>query len=601
MAGEETELLNGKENTGWVQERWVDTLNVTLSQQYLASLYGIMLAEFSTTPTQYEQIMSLISVVLNGFIYGAVAATLSSIMSIVRAPHAEYNAKMNAINSWMRSKRNLLSRSVRDQVESFYDAKITSADGVVTDEGAIINELRPAPIADELVELLYARTINRVPLFSELRKDIIVKICLCLQPVPALQGHPVILSDSQATEMYIVSNGRLQVWENSVVAPIRAKCVNKNGVCFWANVFTGSLTGIVAEDEHECAIDLRGKERLPLLHHRTLNIRTGTQRCFGVVRWDVGAHAARELQGIFEDFDIAVPPSNKLQSLSLHENECVEALEVRQGNVLGYATEGDFFGESSLLTHEVGQQCLHDRTVTAVTDCDLCYLRRDDVLELCDTWPALQAKIDSFAKARQAMEEPRRIFNAIDTSGDGSLSHDELTKLLKSQGVNEDDVAKHVQSMDWRGDGMVSFEEFRRWWEKRALGLQSNISRARLHWNTARASARFQTALPTGEKPEGLSADAEQSPDGKGQRKGGRSGRGEVMQHTDVNQDSNVADKFEILEDKIEIKVTELDSKLMARVGALERKIDQLQESQASFQEDVITKLQQMLNATKSG
>ena len=60
-----------------------------------------------------------------------------------------------------------------------------------------------------------------------------MKLCLCLHPIPALRGQPVIVQGRVGTEMYIVNKGRLQVWEHSVAAPIRAKC-SVNGVFFWA-------------------------------------------------------------------------------------------------------------------------------------------------------------------------------------------------------------------------------------------------------------------------------------------------------------------------------------------------------------------------------
>ena len=161
--------------------------------------------------------MGLVSIVMNGFIYGAVAATLSSIMVMLRAPHAEYNAKMDVLQTWLRSKRLLVPRGAREQVERFYDAKLSTGgtESKVIDEAAIIGELQPAPIAAELVELLYADTINRVPLFSQLSTEIIVKLCMLLNPIPALAGHPVVQSGAQGTEMYIVNKGYVHVHKHS--------------------------------------------------------------------------------------------------------------------------------------------------------------------------------------------------------------------------------------------------------------------------------------------------------------------------------------------------------------------------------------------------
>lgn len=104
LAGTSSDFVNGKENTGWVAEVFDDPLNVTVGTRYLASLYGIMLGEFTLQPTDTEKSFALVSVIMNGFIYGAVAATLSSIMVMLKAPHAEYNAKMDVLKTWMRAK-----------------------------------------------------------------------------------------------------------------------------------------------------------------------------------------------------------------------------------------------------------------------------------------------------------------------------------------------------------------------------------------------------------------------------------------------------------------------------------------------------------------
>ena len=140
----EDEQPDGMINTGWVAEMFG---NVTVAKQvavgtrYLSSLYSIMLGEFTLRPTDTEKSFALVSVIMNGFIYGAVAATLSSIMVMLRAPHAEYNARMDVLKSWMRAKR--LPFGIREHVERFYDAKLSGADSQskIIDEAAIIASL----------------------------------------------------------------------------------------------------------------------------------------------------------------------------------------------------------------------------------------------------------------------------------------------------------------------------------------------------------------------------------------------------------------------------------------------------------------------------
>eukprot|EP01048_Picozoa_sp_COSAG05_P010055 COSAG05_NODE_865_length_6876_cov_357.169396_7_plen_371_part_00 len=107
LAGSNTDSfeINGEVRTGWVESQDMDSENITMTTRYLTSLYGIMLGEFQLKPTDAEKGFALVSVVVNGFIYGSVAATLSSIMMMLKAPHAEYNSKMDSLKTWMRSKK----------------------------------------------------------------------------------------------------------------------------------------------------------------------------------------------------------------------------------------------------------------------------------------------------------------------------------------------------------------------------------------------------------------------------------------------------------------------------------------------------------------
>jgi hypothetical protein len=224
---------------GWVASTFGDNIkNISITTRYLTSLYGIMLGEFQVKTTNSEKSFALVSVLVNGFIYGAVAATLSSIMMMLKAPHAEYNAKMDALKTWMRSKK--LDYGIRTQVEAFYEAKLSTSARVVVNEGAIISELHPAPMAIELVQILYAPIIERVPIFSKLEEEVIAQLCLALTPIPALKGSPVAIQGRSGDEMYIIMKGKLQVWEDTAKSVTRAKCVH-NGLTFWATVFEPKL------------------------------------------------------------------------------------------------------------------------------------------------------------------------------------------------------------------------------------------------------------------------------------------------------------------------------------------------------------------------
>ena len=52
---------------------------------------------------------------------------------------------------------------------------------------------------------------------------------------------------------------------------------------------------------------------------------------------------------------------------------------------LGFLSEGAFFGEAPVLGRDESGIELRIRTVRAVTECELCYLSRRDVQQLCST------------------------------------------------------------------------------------------------------------------------------------------------------------------------------------------------------------------------
>ena len=59
---------------------------------------------------------------------------------------------------------------------------------------------------------------------------------------------------------------------------------------------------------------------------------------------------------------------------------------------LGYLSDGAFFGEAPLLAKTETAFEIRMRTVTAIRDCEVCYLRREDVHALYSAYPELAAR-----------------------------------------------------------------------------------------------------------------------------------------------------------------------------------------------------------------
>jgi len=81
-----------------------------------------------------------------------------------------------------------------------------------------------------------------------------------------------------------------------------------------------------------------------------------------------------------------------------------EVVVERQGVELGYLVkEGSFFGEGPVIDPRSSQY--RSRSVMAVTDCFLICLESDAVEEVCDEWPELRARLNTFR--RMGQRKPR--------------------------------------------------------------------------------------------------------------------------------------------------------------------------------------------------
>ena len=105
-------------------------------------------------------------------------------------------------------------------------------------------------------------------------------------------------------------------------------------------------------------------------------------------------------------------------------------LEERKGDVLGYVGPGTYFGEAGSL----GKKSRRERTITAMCDSDLAYLRIEDLLHWQEKFPELKRHVDKYGKLLQKLKLPKILFTLIDTDHDGSVQHFELYNVLHKIG-----------------------------------------------------------------------------------------------------------------------------------------------------------------------
>lgn len=237
------------EDDGWVYFAF-PRQNETTIQKYFSSMAQVALGNFVGSQSQAgEEAFAVFSALFNSFVFGAVAATFSSIMVHVNEPYVAYNSKMDELKTWMRNVGlKVFDVDTQKQIQDFYGAKLAggkAGENKLVDEANIINEFQPAPIVDEIVTVLYTGLIRKVPIFTPLADEVVSLLCRNLRPLPALKGSPVCIQGRIADCMYIVRNGRLQNWENSTTVPMMARCTLKesldgipeNATQFWATVY----------------------------------------------------------------------------------------------------------------------------------------------------------------------------------------------------------------------------------------------------------------------------------------------------------------------------------------------------------------------------
>ena len=71
---------------GWVDEVYDDPSGTAMFSRYMRSMYIVALGALPTNTTPGEEVFAIFSVLVNGFVFGAVAATFSSIMVALNEP-----------------------------------------------------------------------------------------------------------------------------------------------------------------------------------------------------------------------------------------------------------------------------------------------------------------------------------------------------------------------------------------------------------------------------------------------------------------------------------------------------------------------------------
>eukprot|EP01050_Picozoa_sp_SAG11_P033062 SAG11_NODE_11047_length_787_cov_1.039244_1_plen_261_part_11 len=103
---------------------------------------------------------------------------------------------------------------------------------------------------------------------------------------------------------------------------------------------------------------------------------------------------------------------------------------------LGFLSEGAFFGEVPVLAAESGSE-IRTRTVTAVTESELCFITKNAVDDLKERYPELKARLNRFARAGMSVTK-KRLQQMKMTAGDMTALNDTFKEIQEASRIARD-------------------------------------------------------------------------------------------------------------------------------------------------------------------
>jgi len=123
---------------------------------------------------------------------------------------------------------------------------------------------------------------------------------------------------------------------------------------------------------------------------------------------------------------------------------------------LGFLSEGSFFGEAAVLADESGRE-LRRRTLCAVTDSELCFLTREDIVTLRAEYPELDARLKRFVNVGSIRLTKKnaigKLFPEMSSSAiqARSQAEGEQRKMMSQYASHYDDMKATMKTINQNG------------------------------------------------------------------------------------------------------------------------------------------------------
>ncbi len=211
-----------------------DLALISPDRLYLRSLYWVTttivtIGYGDITPQTSSQTVVAICVELAGAtMYGYVIGNMASLIANLDAARAQFEEKVEKINTFMRFRR--IPEDLQERVRNYYSYLWESRKGY--DEGEVLSDL-PASLKIRVALQLNREIIERVPLFSGASDDMITQIVMNLRPVVYTPGDYVFRKGEVGHNMYFISKGAVEV-------------VSEDGHTVYATLTQGNFFGEIA-------------------------------------------------------------------------------------------------------------------------------------------------------------------------------------------------------------------------------------------------------------------------------------------------------------------------------------------------------------------
>ena len=172
---------------------------------YLLALHGVnpKLAPIgdgvATGKTDAELIYSIFAELMSVVVFGVLTGMMSTWIAQGNMSSQAYKSKMDSLSEFLRQKR--FPPETRKRVRHFYQHLYSNK--TVFNEDAIVNNL-PPDMGHDLIEHMYASVIKGTPFLRKLQdehREVITKLCLSMQPYPAMPGDVIMFEGSCATRL----------------------------------------------------------------------------------------------------------------------------------------------------------------------------------------------------------------------------------------------------------------------------------------------------------------------------------------------------------------------------------------------------------------